>query len=245
MNIQRDRRHLSGSNFVDETFANLDLRNAVAQNGEWLRCKFINCKLDQATFANATFVNCVFESCEMRQTIMVSRIYSCTFRFCQMDQASFNGADIQDSRFDKCRAEYSQWSAATLVRTAVDCELHGARLDINRSDRVDWTGSNLWGAVVPISCATFVGNRFDKRQMHLFLALLCKSTGNDNDREDVRSLVDERFQRLLDRLVIDAEIDGDARPEGDHEGGTVSGELVNQASEVGAGSDSLTRILAG
>lgn len=247
MSIQRQRRKLGGNEFVDETCVNMDLRNAFAQSSKWIRCTFVNCKMDQANFADATFVECVFESCEMRQTILVSRIYHCKFRFCQMDQANLRGADIQDTSFSKCRAEYSDWGSATLVRTSVDCELHGARLDLDRSDSVDWAGSNLWGAVVSVGCSFFVGNHFDPRQLHLFLALLCKSTGNENDLEAVRSVVDERFSRLLDRLVNDAgtQIDGDALETGNHEGGSVPGDMVNEDTQIGDSGYPLARLLAG
>jgi hypothetical protein len=83
----------------------------------------------------------------------------------------------------------------------VSADLHGARLDLACSDGVDWSGSNLWGAVVPLNCAFIASNRFDRRQLHMFLALLQYSTGNVEDLDDIDRIVDDRYRKLVRRLV--------------------------------------------
>lgn len=244
MSIQRQRRRLSGQEFVDQTYTGLDLRNAVAQGCRFIRCKFIDCKMDLGAFGDATFVECVFERCSLLQAQLVSRLYSCGFAGCSMDQVMLTGADIQDTSFTDCRMQYSNWDRSTVQRTEVrDCDLHGARLDFAVTEGVDFTGSNLWGVVVPISCATFVGNRFDRRQMHMLLALLSKSLGNDHERTRIRSLVDERYERLVGRLV-NAEIDGGESQACQDEGRPVHADVADQDAAVGDRGDSL-RVLAG
>lgn len=243
--IQKNRRRLAGQEYVDQSYANLDLRNAQAYQSRWVRCTFTNCKLDQAYFADATFVGCVFTDCSLTQATLVTRIYSTTFENCNLDQVLLKGADIQDSRFTG-RAQYSDWQNATILRTEVSIDLHGARMDITASTGVDWSGSNLWGAVVPLGCAFFAGNIFDKRSLHVFLALVTKTRGNDNDRSDIGRLVDARYKRIVDRLVLedDSTIDGDSSATRNDEGGAVRGSVSTEEAEVRIGSDHF-RIVAG
>lgn len=244
MSIQKNRRRLSGQEFVDRTFQGEDLRNGIAQGSRWVRCTFVECKLDGANFGDATFVECKFERCTLRQTILVSRIYWSRFHECEMDQVQLTAADIQNAQFLDCRLDYSNWDRATVQRTGInDCGMHGARLDFAETKDVDFSGSNLWGVVVPISCATFSGNRFDRRQMHMLLALLSKSIGNDSERGAIRSIVDVRYQRSVDRLV-DAQVNGESGETSPDESRAVYAELDHQDSEVGDRGDS-PRFVAG
>lgn len=201
MNIQLGRRRLAATEWVDQKFTNLDLRNALARDSRWVRCTFTNVRLSQADFGNATFVECRFEGCDLRQAVLISRIYHTEFVKCDFDQALFSGADIQDARFLQSRAEYSKWDSSTVIRSRIDCSLRGANLDFGLTDGVDFTGSNLWSALVPMNCQGLVGNTFDKRQVHLFLATLCKGVIPEEDRQAVSSIVSPRYAKMVDRLV--------------------------------------------
>lgn len=202
MDIQKSRRRLGGHIATDQTFTNLDLRGMVAQQSVWTRCHFVKCKLGQVALGDATFIDCHFVDCDLGQATLVSRLYQTTFTNCNLDQAVLTGADIQGSMFRNCRMEYVNMERATLRNVEMlDCALHGARLDFAESDSVDFTGSNLWGAVIPINCAFWVGNRFDRRSLHMLLGLINRSAGDTNTRDDVRSITDERYERLVNRLV--------------------------------------------
>jgi uncharacterized protein YjbI with pentapeptide repeats len=215
----------------------LDLRGMVAQGATFLNCSFTRCKMDQALLQDAKLLGTVFFECSLRQAAMVSWIKSTDFVNCEMDQAQLLGAQIEDSRFMGTRLEYSIFTRATLKNVRFeDCALHGAHLDLADSEWVEFPGSNLWGAVVPISCAFFRGTTFDKRSMHMFLGLLSHTEGNDNEREQLRTLVEDRYLRAVGRLV-NAEINGEGLPQSENESGSVHNELGHQGTEVGIGSD--------
>ncbi len=233
--------------FVDQSWSDMDLRGMVAQGALFNRCTFTRCKMDQAALGDATFVNCVFLKCGLRQAALVSRIYWCEFYDCEMDQAMLTGSDIQDSTFRGSRLEYSTFTRSTLKRVRFeDCALRGAHLDFAASDGLEFSHSNLWGAVVPMSCAFWNGTKLDKRSMHVLLALLTHTEGNDNEREQLRTLVENRYLRAVGRLV-NAEINGEGIPQSEDESRPVHNELGHQGTEVGIGSDPQPgpRILAG
>jgi fluoroquinolone resistance protein len=204
MTLQRQRRRLSGSVHEAETFQSMDLRNSIAVSSVFKDCTFKDCKFNGATLDNATFDNCIFLRCSMQMCRLISRLYGCTFADCDLDQSAFNGADIRGTVFRACRLEYAIFDRATVIDGKfLNCQLHGARLDFAETQNVDFTGSNLWGAVIPISCATFVGNRFDRRQIGLFLAILTKTLDYD---ERLPGVVDPLYMKMMDRLVAREEV---------------------------------------
>lgn len=244
MNILRNRRRLSGIELVDQHWFDLDLRGIVAQGTKFIGCSFTRCKLGQGAFADTLFDGCTFTSCELGQAVLVSWIKSSKFIDCMLDQASFTGGLFQDSLFKNCRLEYSNWDRATIQRVKFDtCALHGARLDLAESTDCEFDGCNLWGAVVPASCAFFRGTRLDKRSLHMLLALLTHTEGNEAERDALRSIVDERYLRAVGRLV-NAEINGEGIPPSEDESGAVHGDMDDQDTTIGNRSHP-SRILAG
>lgn len=200
MNIERNRRRLTGHRYEGLAFEGLDLRGALAESSLWINCTFDRVKFGQAALGNGTFQGCRFTDCDFGQATLISRLYRCAFTDCDFSQALFAGADIQATTFAHCRFQYANFQRATLTDVGlIDCDLHGAALDFAVSRRVDFSGSSLWGALIPLNCAMFVGNTFDRRQVHHLLALLCHGKGGW--REGLVPHVDRASQKLVTRLV--------------------------------------------
>jgi uncharacterized protein YjbI with pentapeptide repeats len=135
--------------------------------------------------------------------VLVSRIYRSTFTACSFDFARFNGADVRGVSFTRCRAQYSTWPLATLENVKLDCDLRGAKLDLAQSDGIDFTGANLWAAVIPINCAFIVGNTFDERTAGCFLALMSRAKLPPGLREWVEEAIPKHSKRLVERIMRD------------------------------------------
>jgi hypothetical protein len=106
----------------------------------------------------------------------------------------------------RCRFQYADFTRAVLTNVSIlDSDLHGARLDLVASENIDWTGSSLWGALIPINCAFFSGNTFDQDQVHRLLALLLHAKGGW--KGPLMGIVDFKSRMLVDRLVNEEEKD--------------------------------------
>lgn len=211
MSLQRNRRRLAGLVVSDQEFLNQDLRNGIAVGASFTNCTFKSCKMGRVTFEGASFLGCHFEDCDFGQAALVCRITDCSFYECDFDQAVFGAAIIERTLFQRCRLEYASFSRATMLGGGfVDCQLHGTYLDLAESNGVDFSGSNLWGAVVPMSCAILPENKFDHRQLHMLLALMSMADIEPDDKEKLLSIVDPKVLKLVDRLVgSDEEADDD------------------------------------
>lgn len=210
--LSRERRRLSGQLFEDQTFTNEDVRNGLADQAGFKNCTFVDCEFANASLGGAALIGCKFTGCDFRGAVMVARIYDCEFTDCDLDQATFGGAHVRGTRFTRCRFQYTDWTRATVEQTSfLRCSMHGARLDMAVSRGLDFSGSNLWGALIPLGCAMFVDNRFDRRQLHMLLALLQRIDGPDAVAtvRAVRPLIDPKTLKLVDRLV-----DGEAANNG-------------------------------
>lgn len=203
MNIQRERRRLSGQLFEGGRYERLDLRGALGFQSGWSHCRFESVRFGQARFDQSTFADCSFVRCDFGQATLFSTFRNCTFDHCDFSQAQMLAAIISNSTFEKCRFQYANLTRACLSDVRLlQCDFHGAILDLAASERLDFTGSSFWGAVIPINCAFFYGNRFDRSQVHRLLALLLHGLGGW--RDDLLPLVDAKDRQLVDRLV-DAE----------------------------------------
>ena len=237
MNIQRERRRLSGQAIEGDTYDRVDLRGALAFGSTWIRCSFTNSKFGQARLDDATFVDCSFTGCDLSQATLVSRFRNCTFVHCDFSQAQIVAAHIAGAMFKKCRFQYANFTRATLDHVGlIGCDLHGANLDFAATYDVDFTGTSFWGALIPINCAMFVGNTFDRAQLHRFLGLLLHARGDW--LEEIAPLVDPIHGRLIDRLVDEetAEIERDRNPDRPDDGRGRIGALDSEVEE-GRGAD--------
>lgn len=221
MSLQRQRRRLAGSAHQDEIFSNQDLRNAIADGASFQNCTFRKCLMGQASFRGAYFSGCHFEDCDLRQAILICRLADCTFVGCDFDQAVFSAAIVERTYFEKCRFEYAVFSRATIVGGGfVDCQLHGAYFDLAESAGVDFSESNFWGIVMPMSCAMIPGNKFDHRQLHMFLSLVMHADLDYDDRVLLEGIVDKKVFALVERIIartVDPETNEEvpAKPEAD------------------------------
>jgi uncharacterized protein YjbI with pentapeptide repeats len=202
MSLQRRRRLLAGSEWKDETFLSQDLRGAIAVGAIFTNCTFRKCKLSRGKFGGAFFSGCHFESCEINQAILQSRISDCTFVECDLDESLFDSAIIERTHFERCRLEYAVFSRATILGGGfLGCQLHGTYLDVAESVGVDFTGSNMWGAVIPLGCAAIVGNRFDHRQLHMLLGIVNRAVLDAKDHEYLELIGEKKVFRLVEKLI--------------------------------------------
>jgi uncharacterized protein YjbI with pentapeptide repeats len=202
LSITKDRRRLSGQLLEGITDHRADCRNALATGSTWRECSIDASQFGQANFANAFFDRCTFRRCSFDQAVLIARFQDCTFTECSFDQASFAAAEIRNTTFDGGSADYSTWERATVLDSKLGLSLHGARLDFAEGRGVDWSGANLWNALIPLGCAFFAGSRVDAREEEMFLALLMETKG-ELDRSALEQMVspDNRSRRVVMRLL--------------------------------------------
>lgn len=201
LNLQRNRARLSGQEFTDETFEGLDLRNSVAQQSRWKGCTFRSVRFDGSALGDATFDGCRFERCSFQGATLVSRIYRSTFERCNLDRALLVGADLKDTTLRGCRAQFSDWTRASLADCKLDVDFRGACLNFALTTNVDFSGSNLWSALVPFNCAMVYGNRFDTRTIGALVALLSYAEGPRDLLDELASNVSEKTRKLVEKFV--------------------------------------------
>lgn len=206
MSLQRHRRLLAGSTWNDVTFSRQDLRHAIAVGATFTNCTFRDCKLNLGRFEGASFFGCHFEDCSFEQAELRALFRNCVFVECNLDAALFNGAILERTYFERCRLEYAVFTRATVIGGGfLGCQLHGTYLDVAESSGVDFSGSNLWGAVIPLGCAVIVGNKFDHRQLHLLLGVVSKAVLDIRDSQTLGLILDPRVLRMVEKLVADAQ----------------------------------------
>lgn len=236
MTLQGRRRRLSGGFFDGESYRQMDLRGAIAVSSGWHNCRFEGINFGRARFENATFLGCVFENCQFQQASLISRIGGSTFNKCDFDQASFVAAEISDSDFSNCRFQYADFTRGILRNVQMHgSNFHGANLDFAATTNIDYSGSNLWSAVIPLNCATFIGNRFDRRQVAYLLALVAHAEIDPLLRRDLLSLAGKRAVGVVGRLVqhATAENDSSAAPTGFDASGRIPATVDPDLEKVG------------
>lgn len=178
--ISRNRRTLMGLEISEEVIT-ADLRNALAYRSTIRGCSFVNCEIGKADLSASTIEDCEFIDCDL-------------------DQAVFRSASIKRTRFLGGRAQYSSFENATLSQVKFDIDLHGADLRYAAAEEVDYSGSNLWGANIRISCSFFKGMKFDDRSLRLFLALLGITKGEPEFVQDVNALSGDQACKMMAKL---------------------------------------------
>ena len=202
MTLQRYRRKLAGSVHKDEVFSYQDLRNGIMVGATYDNCTFKSCKMNSLRMEASLFIRCHFEDCDLQHANMMAKFQDCSFLKCNLDNVNLVTAILERTLFEDCRMEYAALSRATMVGGGiVDTALHGAYMDMAGAEGVDFSGSNLWGAVLPMSCAIFVGNKFDHRQLHLLLGLVYKSLLSGDDAQRISLIADPRMVKMVDRLT--------------------------------------------
>jgi hypothetical protein len=138
---------------------------------------------------------------------MAARFDRTTFESSNLDEANFEGAWLTDCSFSRCRAQRSNWFNSTLARVRFDVDLRNANFTPALSEAIDFTGSNLWGAVVPLNCALVSANRFDERQIGMFLALLGQAELPTELGLWIEEATPKKAKALLDRILRGATMD--------------------------------------
>lgn len=200
MNISKNRRRLAGQLFEDLDETGGDLRHAIAMGSRWVNCTFRSSTFAMGDFGNATFDRCIFIECDLSQAILIARFIDCRFEHCDLDSANLTAAELRGCTFAGGRAQFSTWERATVVNCALSMDLHSARLDFAEGKGVNWSGANLWNALIPLGCAFFAGSEIDEREADMFLSLLLETKGGF-DHAWVEAGVTPRRRRAVARLV--------------------------------------------
>lgn len=202
MNISsRNRRTLMGGTYENQTVTG-DFRNALSYRSIYRSIIFRECNIGKAEFSGSEFFACSFVSCNLGMaSFSACQIDTCTFEDCDLDQSKFDGSIIKMTMFAKGRAQYASFCGTTLTDVMFDMDMHGADLRFSSAVNVDYGDSNLWGASINVSCASFLGHKASPRQLELFLSLLAGTKGNEELRSNVRSLLSVESVKMMSRLT--------------------------------------------
>jgi uncharacterized protein YjbI with pentapeptide repeats len=159
----------TGSQFVNEAFAKLDLSDATIDECEFDACDFRNVILNSASIKRTRFVECTFAGCDLSlMDPLDSHFSGCTFDDCRLtgvnwsmsvrrdatlsEPNTFNRCDLGLStfseleldgyRFVDCRVVESGFRESTLIAS------HFERTDLSGAD---FTHANLSGSIL-IDC---------------------------------------------------------------------------------------------
>jgi len=193
---------MMGGVFENHTVSASDFRNGLAYASTFTKMHFSRMIAGRCDFKGSVFTDCHFIECDISQCCFNScRFVDCTFNDCDIDQSTFKAAIIKKTTFVGGRAEYADFSDSTLTDVTFDLQLHGADLRYASAENVSYGESNLWGASFTVSCNAFAGKELSERQLSLFLSLLGSTSGNDDLRASVLSLVKADYVKMLDKLA--------------------------------------------
>ena len=205
------KRRLQGHRHQGGRIEGLDLRSMDAFGSTWEDVEFHGCRMQMANLANATFVNCRLIACDLSMVnFAASRFTSSVITECQAEQSSFIGAVIRDTNITETRLCYSTF-AGTTWRGFCALEgnnFHGADLTFLESDRVSFTGSNLWGAKLVMGCPVFGAGMFDERQVRQFAAMMANATIPPEIGAELRRLADDQMDPVTRLMRRTDDVDG-------------------------------------
>lgn len=203
MRVALNRRRLAGQIVENEQLERQDVRHAIANNSVWTNVNAKACDFSSGNFSGARFDRCTFLDCDFRQSILVASFMQCRFINGNFDDCAFVAAEIRECAFMDGRAQYASFERATVISSRLGLNLHGARLDFAEGREVDWTGANLWNALIPLGCAMFAGSAIDERQGAMYLALIGETTGgiSAENRQKLAEMIQGPHGRAVMRLV--------------------------------------------
>src|SRR5471030_1259503 len=151
---------------------------------------FEDCQMDQINFSGSSFTDCLFMHCSLPgANFNGTTMHGTTFHGCNLDMAGFKASSLWTTNFVGGRAEYSSFEEALLRDVLLDTQLHGADLRFSSARGLDMGDSNLWGASNNWSCRNYKDVRFSDKQVEIVLALIARTSGNDELRGKIRELV--------------------------------------------------------
>lgn len=169
---------------------------------------FEDCQMDQINFSGSSFTDCLFIHCSLPgANFNGTTMHGTTFHGCNLDMAGFKASSLWTTNIVGGRAEYSSFEEALLRDVILDTQLHGADLRFSSVRGLDMGDSNLWAASNNWSCKNYKNVRFSARQVEIVLALIARTSGNDELRGKIRELVSAKMARLVDTIVGDEEAD--------------------------------------
>ncbi len=200
----RFRRSLSGGLYQGITVKG-DFRCGLALQATCTDMWFVDCRMEQINFSGGKFQNCHFLNCNLSgANFNGATFHDSEFKGCTLDMAGFRGASLYRTSLVEGRAEYSSFEESLVRDCRFDLQLHGADLRFSSSRKADFGDSNLWGTSMNLSCRNFKNVTYSEGQVELFLALVAKTSGNDELRSKIRGLIRSKNLDLVDRIV-DAE----------------------------------------
>jgi uncharacterized protein YjbI with pentapeptide repeats len=193
-----------GGEYADQEVMG-DFRNSLAFKATFAGVTFHECKMGLSNFAGSVFKDCKFDDCDLgKANFNACKISGTRFVDCNLDQATFKSADIRGTVIEGGRAEYADFEEAAVQDVRLDTQLHGADLRFSMSKELDYGNSNFWGASFRFSCAQFNGVRLSPHNFERFLAILCRTVGNESRLPEVLKLVSKTTLEV-DRRVSNTE----------------------------------------
>ena len=146
-------RDLSGQEFHNVEFVDLDLTEAFGVGAVFEECVFRNAKLNASVHTDAAFINCTFHRSNFfdvrfeRCKLIGSKFDGCSWDIAKVEGGNWSfvglpGADLRSATFTGVRLREADLTGVRAVGgTLRDCDLAGAWLH-----RADLTGCDLRGS---------------------------------------------------------------------------------------------------
>ncbi|MET0788721.1 MAG: pentapeptide repeat-containing protein [Cellulomonas sp.] len=154
-------RDLSGQEFRNVEFVDLDLTEASGVGAVFEECVFRNAKLNASVHTDAAFINCTFHRSNFfdvrfeRCKLIGSMFDGCTFDLTVVEGGNWSfvglpGADLHSARFTGVRLREADLTGVRAPGgTLRDCDLAGAWLHLADLSGCDLRGSDLAGIDPP------------------------------------------------------------------------------------------------
>lgn len=138
----------SQQQFLNETFADLDLEGVNLSEKEFERCVFRHCKLPASIWVRARLEECRFEQCDLSRMVPTHAQFT-DVRFDGTRLLGVQWSDLgllPDVGFENCDLRYASFVKLKLPRTAfTDCTLREATFEQTDLTSADFSGSDLTG----------------------------------------------------------------------------------------------------
>jgi len=138
---------LVGSDFVEQTFVELDLRDEPMDAKSFVRCTFDRCQFPGVQLADVSFEDCDFEACDLANVALLgTRFHGVRFKASRLAGIDWTSAEqlLFDVRFEDCAMRFGRFSGMRLCRLKMTgCDARDT--DFSRADlrRAVFDGTQL------------------------------------------------------------------------------------------------------
>lgn len=207
--IQAMRRRLHGQRIKGGIFAGKDLRSAQGFQSVWERVTLTDCMAGMADFRQSSWVGTnIVNSAIYGANFFGSNLHDVELADVDAEQVNFGACILKGVRFVRCRLSYSSFAGSTLQDCAfIECNLHGADLDLIEGTAVEYRDCNLWSAKQALGCA-FWNGKFDAKSCNRFAAMLARVHPDPAAKAALITLAGDNTYRAVDRLMTEKPDDG-------------------------------------